>query len=94
MTEMGYLYQTQERYSVLKLGDISPLRDENTHVIMRTYEEKEPDKKKKPQKSVRKRSTDALTAAGYDLFEACGNFVWKLQKRKPCLHISCSVIRR
>lgn len=70
MTEMGYLYQTQERYSVLKLGDISPLRDENTHVIMRTYEEKEPDKKKKPQKSVRKRSTDALTAAGYDLFEA------------------------
>ena len=37
---------------------------------MRTYEEKEPDKKKKPQKSVRKRSTDALTAAGYDLFEA------------------------
>ena len=64
------LYQTQERYSVLKLGDISPLRDENTHVIMRTYEEKEPDKKKKPQKSVRKRSTDALTAAGYDLFEA------------------------
>lgn len=70
MTEMGYLYQTQERYSVLKLGDISPLRDENTHVIMRTYEEKEPDKKKKSQKSVRKRSTDALTAAGYDLFEA------------------------
>ena len=70
MTEMGYLYQTQERYSVLKLGDISSLRDENTHVIMRTYEEKEPDKKKKPQKSVRKRSTDALTAAGYDLFEA------------------------
>ena len=47
MTEMGYLYQTQERYSVLKLGDISPLRDENTHVIMRTYEEKEPDKKEK-----------------------------------------------
>ena len=70
MTEMGYLYQTQERYSVLKLGDISSLRDENTHVIMRTYEEKEPDKKKKSQKSVRKRSTDALTAAGYDLFEA------------------------
>ena len=54
-------YQTQERYSVLKLGDISPLRDENTHVIMRTYEEKEPDKKKKPQKSVRKRSTDAVS---------------------------------
>lgn len=69
MTEMGYLYQTQEKYSVLKLGDITPLKDENTRVIMRTYEEKEPDKKKKVQKTVRKRSTDALTSAGYDLFE-------------------------
>lgn len=69
MTERGYLYQTQEKYSVLKLGDITPLKDENTRVIMRTYEEKEPDKKKKVQKAVRKRSTDALTSAGYDLFE-------------------------
>ena len=69
MTERGYLYQTQEKYSVLKLGDITPLKDENTRVIMRTYKEKEPDKKKKIQKAVRKRSTDALTSAGYDLFE-------------------------
>ena len=69
MTEMGYLYQTQERYSVLKLGNIAPLKDENTHVVMQTYEEKEPDKKKKTSKTVRKRSTDALTSAGYDLFE-------------------------
>lgn len=69
MTERGYLYQTQEKYSVLKLGNITPLKDENIRVIMRTYEEKEPDKKKKIQKAVRKRSTDALTSAGYDLFE-------------------------
>lgn len=69
MTEMGYLYQTQEKYSVLKLGNITPLKDENIRVIMRTYEEKEPDKKKKTQKAVRKRSTDTLTSAGYDLFE-------------------------
>ena len=69
MTEMGYLYQTQEKYSVLKLCNITPLKDENIRVIMRTYEEKEPDKKKKIQKTVRKRSTDALTSAGYDLFE-------------------------
>ena len=69
MTEMGYLYQTQEKYSVLKLVNITPLKDENIRVIMRTYEEKEPDKKKKIQKAVRKRSTDALTSAGYDLFE-------------------------
>ena len=71
-------YQTQERYSVLKLGDISPLRDENTHVIMRTYEEKEADKKKKPQKSVRKRSTDAVSYT---------HLVWK--HCRVCLHQSC-----
>ncbi len=69
MTEMGYLYQTQERYSVLRLGNITPLKDENTHVVIRTYKEKEPDKKKTVSKTVRKRSTDALTSAGYDLFE-------------------------
>ena len=69
MIEMGYLYQTQERYSVLRLGNITPLKDENTHVVIRTYEEKETDKKKKTAKAVRKRSTDALTSAGYDLFE-------------------------
>lgn len=69
MTEMGYLYQTQERYSVLKLGNIAPLKEKNTRVLIRTYEEKEEDKKKKIQKPVRKRSTDALTSAGYDLFE-------------------------
>ena len=94
MTEMGYLYQTQERYSVLKLGDISPLRDENTHVIMRTYEEKEPDKKKSPrnlsENAVQMRLRQQVTI----YLKPCGNFVWKLQKRKPCLHISCSVIRR
>ena len=66
MTEMGYLYQTQEKYSVLKLGDIQPLTDKKTRVILRTYEPKEPQKQKK---TVRKRSTDELTGAGYDLFE-------------------------
>lgn len=94
MTEMGYLYQTQERYSVLKLGDISPLRDENTHVIMRTYEEKEPDKRKSPrnlsENAVQMRLRQQVTI----YLKPCGNFVCKLQKRKPCLHISCSVIRR
>lgn len=66
MMEEGYLYQTEDQYSVLKMGDIAPLRDENTRVIMRTYDEKEPDKKKK---SARRRTTDPLTSAGYDLFE-------------------------
>ena len=65
MIAEGYLFQTEGQYSVIKLGDISPLRDENTRVVMRTFEEKKPDKNK----TVRKRSTDSLTASGYDLFE-------------------------
>lgn len=63
----GYLYQTEEQYSVLRMGDITPLKDENARVIIRIYEEKEPDKRKK---AMRRRSTDSLTSAGYDLFEA------------------------
>lgn len=62
----GYIYQTEEQYSVLKMGDITPLKDENTHVIIRMYEEKEPERTKKASK---KRSTDSLTSAGYELFE-------------------------
>ena len=62
----GYLYQTEEKYSVLKMGDIAPLRDESTHIIIRMYEEKEPSRRKK---SNRKKSTDALTSVGYELFE-------------------------
>ena len=60
-----YLRQTQGQYSVLQMGDISPLRNENTRVIMRTFEEKKPEKNK----TVQKRSTDSLTSAGYELFE-------------------------
>ena len=65
MIAEGYLRQTEGQYSVIKMGDISPLRDENTRVVMRTFEEKKNDKNK----TVRKRSTDSLTSAGYDLFE-------------------------
>ncbi|WP_276950141.1 DNA helicase RecQ [Acetatifactor muris] len=68
MIEEGYLYQTKDQYSVLKMGDISRLRDENAHVIMHIYEEKG-QKESDRRENVRKRSTDALTAAGYDLFE-------------------------
>lgn len=64
LIEEGYLYQTEDQYSVLKMGNIAPLKDENARVIMRTHEEKNQEKK-----PVRKRITDPLTSAGYDLFE-------------------------
>lgn len=62
----GYLHQTEGRYSVIQMGDISELKDEHTHVMIRVHEEKEPAKKKK---SVTRKRTDALTGAGFDLFE-------------------------
>ena len=58
--------QTEERYSVLRMGNIAPLKDGNTRVLIRTYEQKEPETVPKKQK---KRSTDALTKAGYELFD-------------------------
>ena len=74
MVEEGYLYQTQEQYSVLKMGDIAPLRDESTRVMMRIYQEKEPERgldgRNSEKKKAPRRSTDALTSVGYDLFEA------------------------
>lgn len=66
----GYLYQTEEQYSVLRMGDISPLRDENTHVMIKMHEEKESSRR---QKSNRRRSTDDLTSEGYELFEKLRN---------------------
>ena len=62
----GYLYQTVEKYSVLRMGDIQPLKNSNTHVIIRTYKDKEPEIRVKRSS---RRSTDSLTRAGYELFE-------------------------
>ena len=67
MISSGYLIQTEDQYSVLRLGDISPLKSSDTKVIIRTYEEKEITAKSKKKA---RRSTDSLTSAGYDLFEA------------------------
>ena len=66
----GYLYQTIDKYSVIHLGNIKPLQDEKSRVLIRTYIDKEPERRKR--KSVRK-STDSLTKAGFKLFETLRN---------------------
>ena len=63
----GYLYQTADKYSMIRIGDIEPLKDPNTHILIRTYEGREPEGR--PKRRGRK-STDSLTKAGYELFEA------------------------
>ena len=68
LIDENYLIQTEGRYSVIKMGkDIDRLRDENTRIILRRYDEKEPERKK--QTGAKKKKTDQLTREGYDLFE-------------------------
>ncbi len=62
----GYIEQTQDRYGVLRLGDITPLKAEGAQVIVRMAEEKEAPER---QRVTRPKSTDSLTSAGYELFE-------------------------
>lgn len=91
MINAGYVIQTDGEYSVLRMGDISPLRDENTHVyikkVKRTYagellnmagqtgrkaasgNTSAATEGSNAASRTRKKSTDSLTAAGYELFE-------------------------
>lgn len=62
----GFLYQTADKYSVIRMGDIEQLKDPNTHILIRTYKDREPEGQ--PKRHGRK-STDFLTKAGYELFE-------------------------
>ncbi|MCR5788448.1 MAG: DNA helicase RecQ [Lachnospiraceae bacterium] len=62
----GYLVQTADKYSVIRLGNIEPLKDPDTHVLIRTTKDREPER---GTKSRGRKSTDALTKAGYELFE-------------------------
>lgn len=66
MLREGYIIQTGGEYPVLRMGDINVLKNEDTRVVMRKFEEKGI-----PAVSQRKkeRSTDTLTGAGYRLFE-------------------------
>lgn len=91
MINAGYVIQTDGEYSVLRMGDISPLRDENTHVYIKKAKKTYASELlkgggqtggeavsgnasagtagSKPASRTRKKSTDSLTAAGYELFE-------------------------
>ncbi len=66
MLAEGYIVQTDGEYSVLRMGDISRLKQADTSVIVRTFVEKEKTISSVEQK---KRSTDVLTGAGFKLFE-------------------------
>ena len=62
----GFITRTEGAYSVLQMGDIRRLRDENTRIVVRMPKKKETAVKSR---GMSKRSTDSLTSAGYRLFE-------------------------
>lgn len=62
----GYLYQTADKYSVIRMGNIAQLKNPDTRIIIRMNKEK--NLEQKPETG-RKRSTDILTKAGYELFD-------------------------
>ncbi|MCM1538950.1 MAG: DNA helicase RecQ [bacterium] len=68
MLEDEYLRQTKDTYSVLQLGPaVKILQNEDTRVMIRMAEEKESERNRARARRVK--STDALTRAGYELFE-------------------------
>ena len=68
LIDEGYLIQTEGRYSVIKIGNgIERLRDDSNRIVVRRYDEKEPERKK--QTGAKRKKTDELTSEGYDLFE-------------------------
>ncbi len=66
MLEEGYLIQTEGEYSLLKLGNIEALNDDSTRITVRKSEEREAIPRRRERKA---KSSDALTSAGYKLFE-------------------------
>ncbi len=68
MINEGYVVRTEGEYSVLRMGDITGLKDEDTRVMVRRFEEKE-GAAGQEKAGGRAKSTDSLTKAGYVLFE-------------------------
>ena len=66
MIQDGYLYKTTDKYSVIRLGNIEPLKEPNVQVLIRTHKDKEAEPQTKRQN---KKNTDTLTKAGYELFD-------------------------
>lgn len=66
MSAEGYIFQTEGEYSLLQIGNIDRLRDEETRVMVRHFEERQ---ERSSSGRTRKKSTDSLTSKGFDLFE-------------------------
>ena len=63
----GYLNQTADKYSVIRMGNIAALKDPNTRILVRISKVIESEHRIREQS---RKSTDVLTKAGYELFDS------------------------
>lgn len=73
MVAEGYIIRTDGEYSVLRMGDFTKLRDEDTRIMVRMAERNvslaETKKNLAEKMGAKSRSTDSFTSAGFQLFE-------------------------
>jgi len=72
----GYVYQTEDKFCLLKMGNIEAFGDEGFKMLIKTYETEEAPKKNK----TAKRSTDELTTEGFRLYEVLRNLRSKIAR--------------
>lgn len=83
MLRDGYLHKTDEKYSVIRMGNIEPLRDPDAHVLVRISREREREagtprgtersgsgdpRSQSASARTSAKTTDVLTKSGYELF--------------------------
>lgn len=79
LLEDGYLVQTDDQYAVLRMGDITPLKQPGAQVLVKLPPHQEPERMQRP----KKRSVmDALTKAGLELYQQLRTLRFEIAQRE------------
>ena len=79
LLEDGYLVQTNDQYAVLRMGDITPLKQPGAQVLVKLPPQQEPERVQRP----KKRSVmDALTKAGLELYQQLRTLRFEIAQRE------------
>ena len=79
LLEDGYLVQTDDQYAVLRMGDITPLKQPGAQVLVKLPPRQEPERVQRP----KKRSVmDALTKAGLELYHQLRTLRFEIAQRE------------
>ena len=79
LLEDGYLVQTDDQYAVLRMGDITPLKQPGAQVLVKLPPRQEPERVQRP----KKRSVmNALTKAGLELYQQLRTLRFEIAQRE------------